>query len=87
MVLAGDSGVLCSVLLGWKVDSYSGGAAAIGFSAIKILDAMNISLVELMDRMIKNYPTLLAVGACILIVVFSIISFGVSLRIMRKKQF
>lgn len=63
------------------------GAAAIGFSAIKILDAMNISLVELMDRMIKNHPTLLAVGACILIVVFSIISFGVSLRIMRKKQF
>lgn len=63
------------------------GAAAIGFTAIKILNAMNISVVEIMDKMIKNYPTLLAVGACILIVVFSIISFGVSLRIMRKKQF
>lgn len=63
------------------------GAAAIGFAAIKILDAMNISVVEIMDRMIKNYPILLAVGACILIAVFSIISFGVSLRIMRKKQF
>lgn len=63
------------------------GAAAIGFAVIKILNAMNISVTEVMDMVIKNYPTLLAVGLCILLGIVSIISFVVSLRIMRKKQF
>ncbi|MGN0250280.1 MAG: ABC-2 transporter permease [Oliverpabstia sp.] len=63
------------------------GAAAIGFAVIKILNAMNISVTEVMDMVIKNYPTLLAVGLCILLGIASIISFVVSLRIMRKKQF
>ena len=44
MVLAGDSGVLCSVLLDWKVDSYSGGYIWILFAVSVLVSIVSVFL-------------------------------------------